>query len=125
MRRDENSGRVPATGRSCRVPALAELLDGPDREGFRSRLGGDTVVGTIAVDGLVAPDELRLYRGVAAEASGRGTFCTSGRQARVRASRAHRNTPTSAASPPSTSNGSTAPATGSSAANATGTAKPL
>ncbi|WP_420120809.1 hypothetical protein [Nakamurella sp.] len=60
----------PRPGEVVVSPALAELLSGPDGEGFRSRLGSDAVVGTIAVDGLVAPDELRLYRGVRSDPTG-------------------------------------------------------
>ena len=59
--------RFPGPGQVVVSPALAELLNGPDGEGFRSRLGSDDIVGTIAVDGLAAPGELRLYRGVAAD----------------------------------------------------------
>lgn len=63
-------GTFPRPGEVVVSPALAEMLTGPDGEGFRSRLGGDTVVGTIADDGLIAPHELRLYRGVAADPAG-------------------------------------------------------
>ena len=62
--------RFPRPGEVVVSPALADLLAGPEGDGFRPRLGGDTVVGTIADDGLLAPDELRLYRGVAADPSG-------------------------------------------------------
>lgn len=63
-------GRFPRPGEAVLSPALAELLAGPGGDGFRPRLGGDTVVGTIAAGGLLAPEELRLYRGVAADPSG-------------------------------------------------------
>lgn len=62
--------RFPGPGEVVVSPALADLLAGPDGDGFRPRLGGDTVVGTIGADGLLAPDELRLYRGVVADPAG-------------------------------------------------------
>ncbi len=65
--RPRPGGPLPRPGQVVVSPALAELLNGPDGEGFRSRLGSDDIVGTIAVDGLAAPGELRLYRGVAAD----------------------------------------------------------
>ncbi len=63
-------GAFPRPGEVVVSPALAEVLNGPDGAGFRSRLGGDTVVGTIAADGLVTPHELRLYRGVVTDPAG-------------------------------------------------------
>lgn len=62
--------RFPRPGEVVVSSALADLLAGPDGDGFRPRLGGDAVVGTIAADGLIAPDELRLYRGVIADPTG-------------------------------------------------------
>lgn len=59
--------RFPRPGEVVVSPALADLLAGPNGDGFRPRLGEDTVVGAIAADGLLAPDELRLYRGVVAD----------------------------------------------------------
>lgn len=54
--------RVLAPGEALVSPALQRLLDDDERGLLEGRFG-ETVVGTIADDGLVGPQELRYYQG--------------------------------------------------------------
>lgn len=54
--------RLPAPGELVVSPALGELLDRPESELLRQRLGGH-VVGHIGAAGLLAPGELYYYAG--------------------------------------------------------------
>ena len=58
--------RLPEPGEVVVSPALKRLLDGPRRSELKPRLPGQ-VVGTIGDDGLIGPDQLMAWVGVAAD----------------------------------------------------------
>ncbi|MBO4207135.1 ABC transporter permease [Micromonospora echinofusca] len=54
---------LPRAGEAVVSPALKKVLDSPDGDLFRPRLGGATVTGTIGAQGLAGPHELAFYLG--------------------------------------------------------------